>query len=187
MCCALIRFPAERMIQPGFVGEYHLSPLVYRLALVISAPLQPLLSVDSRKMKFHDGGSSMISCFIELIVQAVLVETVLFRCWFNSTVTLAAVDRCVLPAMRFNARRSLSVSLEVRPELFWLLGFLNSVLVLDMAALEKPSSSAVLVSEAPTIWSCTRLELSVTSLAYSHQPSIQSPASRTVICFTYSH
>ena len=68
------------MIQPGFVGEYHLSPLVYRLALVISAPLQPLLSVDSRKMKFHDGGSSMISCFIELIVQAVLVETVLFRC-----------------------------------------------------------------------------------------------------------
>ena len=57
--------------------------------------------------------------------------------------------------MRFNARRSLSVSLEVRPELLRLLEvfpyFENSTLVLDMLALEKPSSSAGLVTEAPAI------------------------------------
>ena len=61
--------------------------------------------------------------------------------------------------MRFNARRSLSVSLEVWPELLWLLEvflcFLNSVMVLDMASLEKPSNSAVLVTEAPAIRAAT--------------------------------
>ena len=52
---------------------------------------------------------------------------------------LAAVVWCFLPTMRFNERLSLSVSLEVRPELLWLLEvfpcFLNSAMVLDMVAL----------------------------------------------------
>ena len=59
------------------------------------------------------------------------------------------------PTMRFNARRSLSISLEVRPELIRLLEdfpcFLNSVMVLDMAALENSSSSAILVTDSPAI------------------------------------
>ena len=61
-----------------------------------------------------------------------------------------AVVRCFLPTMRFITRRSLLANLEVRPELLWLLEgfpcFLNSLKVLDIVALEKPSSSAVLVT-----------------------------------------
>ena len=44
----------------GFVGEYHLLPLVCRPAHVISSPLQPFLNVDSSKQKFPDGSSSII-------------------------------------------------------------------------------------------------------------------------------
>ena len=68
---------------------------------------------------------------------------------------MAAVVRCFLPTMPFNARRSLSVSLQVVPESLRLLKifpcFLISVMVLDKVALEKPSSSSVLVTEAPAI------------------------------------
>ena len=80
--------------------------------------------------------------------RTVLIETGLFICWFNSAVTLAAIVRCFLSTMRFNARWSLSVSLEAKPELIWLLeffpGFLNFVMVLDMLALEKRSSVQLL-------------------------------------------
>ena len=50
----------------GQVGKYHFFPLVCRLALVISTVLQFLMNVDSGKQRFPDGGSSMISGFIEL-------------------------------------------------------------------------------------------------------------------------
>ena len=57
--------------------------------------------------------------------------------------------------IRINIRRSLSVSSGDWPKLLRLpdcfLCFLNSVMVLAMAALETPSSSAVLVAEAPVI------------------------------------
>ena len=80
---------------------------------------------------------------------------VVVRCKFKSAVTLVAVIRCFLPKTRSNARRFLSVSLQVRPVLFRFLEifpcFLNSVIVLEIEALEKPSSSAVLVTEAPAI------------------------------------
>ena len=42
--------------------------------------------------------------------RTVFVEARLFKCWFNSAVTLAAVVRCFLPTMRLNARRFLSVA-----------------------------------------------------------------------------
>ena len=48
------------------LGEYHLLSLVFRPALLISTPLQPLLNVNSGKQRFPDGGPSMISGFIEL-------------------------------------------------------------------------------------------------------------------------
>ena len=47
----------------GIVGEYRSLPLVCRLALVISTPLQPLLNVDSGEQRFPDAVSSMISKF----------------------------------------------------------------------------------------------------------------------------
>ena len=50
----------------GLVGEYSLLLLVFSPALVISTPFQPLLNVDSGRQRFPDGGSSMISSFIEL-------------------------------------------------------------------------------------------------------------------------
>ena len=50
----------------GLVGEYLLLPLFCRPALVISTPLQPLMDVDCGKQRFPDGGSFMISGFIEL-------------------------------------------------------------------------------------------------------------------------
>ena len=69
------------------------------------------------------------------------IETGLFRCWFNPAVTLAAVVRCFLSTMRFNARRSLSVSLEIRLELLRLLKvfscFMNSFMVLDLGSSRK--------------------------------------------------
>ena len=81
----------------------------------------------------------------------ILIETRLFRCWYNSAVTLAAVVRYFFPAMRLNARRSLSVSLKVCSKLLQLLEvfpcYLNSVMVLHMVAIEKLSSSAVLVKQ----------------------------------------
>ena len=87
--------------------------------------------------------------------RTVLVETGLFRCCLNATITLAAVVRYFLQTVRLNAHRSLSVSLEIRPELLRFLEgfpcFLNSVMVLDMAALEKPPSSYVVVTEAHAI------------------------------------
>ena len=47
----------------------------------------------------------------------------------------------LFPARRVDARRSLLVSLEVRPELHWLPEvfpcFFNSVMVIDIVALEK--------------------------------------------------
>ena len=54
--------------------------------------------------------------------------------------------------MRLNACQSLSVSLAgIVPIARGFLCFLTSVVVFDMAALEKPGSSAVLVTEAPAI------------------------------------
>ena len=95
---------------------------------------QNLMNVDSGKQRFLN------VCF------SLVVETGLFRCWYNSIV------RCFLPTMHFNTSRSVSVSF-VRPELLGFLEgfprFLNSVIVLDTVALDKPSSSAVLVTEAP--------------------------------------
>ena len=86
----------------------------------------------------------------------VLVENELFSCWLISLVTLASVVQCFLLTMRFNASRPLSVSLEVRPELCRLIArgfpcFLNSVMVLAMEVLVKPSTSTLLVTEAPAI------------------------------------
>ena len=60
--------------------------------------------------------------------RTVLIETGLFICWFNSAVTLAAIVRCFLSTMRFNAHWSLSVSLEAKPELIWLVEFFSRLL-----------------------------------------------------------
>ena len=50
--------------------------------------------------------------------RTVLVVNGIFRCWFHSAATLVKVVWCFLPTMRFYARRSMSVSLEVWQELF---------------------------------------------------------------------
>ena len=96
----------------------------------------------------------MISGYIEITANS-FGRNLTIQTLFNPAVTLVAVVRSYFLQMRFNARRSLSVSLEVQPELRRLLnvslGFSNSVMVLDMVALEKPSRSTVLVTEAPTI------------------------------------
>ena len=121
---------------------------------MISTPLQPLLNVDSGKQRFPDGGSSMISDFIELTansfgrdwtVQMLMQPSSHFG---GSNPMLSSHNGC-------DAGRSLTISLEVRAELLLFLEvfqcFTNSVVVLAMVALEKPSSSTVLVTEAPAI------------------------------------
>ena len=63
----------------------------------------------------------------------------------------------LFPAMRFNARRSLSVSPKVHPELLRLLEVFSCLLnsVLDMVAVETPNSSGVLATEALSIRAST--------------------------------
>ena len=69
-----------------------------------------------------------------------LVETGLSRYRFNSAVTLAAVVWCLHLTMRYNALRSFSLSLKVRPELLQLLEIftclLNSVMIYDVVAVQ---------------------------------------------------
>ena len=55
------------------VGYWHLT------AFVISTSLQPLLNIVSEKQRFHDGGSPMISGFIELMSNS-FGRNLLFRC-----------------------------------------------------------------------------------------------------------
>ena len=94
---------------------------------------------------FPDGGSSIISGIIELAANS------FGRNW---TIQMLIQFSSGLPTISFNASRSPSVSWEVRPESLRLLEsflrYLNSVMNLDIVAL-KPSSSSVLVTEAPAI------------------------------------
>ena len=68
----VVSFPGHKLAlqlkkeKTGLVGEYHLLPLVYRPAPLISTPLQPLLNVDGGKQRFPNGGFSMIFGLIEL-------------------------------------------------------------------------------------------------------------------------
>ena len=106
---------------------------------MIYKALQPLLIVESRGSwwrLFRNTGFTELSAnsfrhqfsectphqaHTQAALYAVLVGTGLFRCRFNSAFTLAAVVRCFLSTMCFNARRSLLVNFEVRPILLWLL------------------------------------------------------------------
>ena len=137
-------------IKIGLVGEYHLLSLVCRPALVISTPLfQPLPNVDIEKQRFPDGGSFMISVFIELTANR-----------FSRNYT---IQMLIQLSSHFGGN---SPILSLYNSWFWKSGknysgccrfsvLLNSGMVLDMVTLEKPSSSAVLVTgpalRAPTI------------------------------------
>ena len=115
---------------------------------MISTPLQPLLNIDSGKQRFPDSGSSTIPGFIELAPNS------FGRTWIiQILIQLSRNFGGSSQVLYFhNARRYLSVSLEDRPELLQLLEvfpfFLTSVMIFDMVAIEKTSSSAALVTEA---------------------------------------
>ena len=107
-------------IESGLVGEYPQYSFVFRPDLVISTPLQPLLNVDSEKQKFLDGSSSMISGFIELTVNIfgwnrIIQMLIKLSSHFGGSSPMFSFH------MRFNARQSPLVSLEVWPELHRLL------------------------------------------------------------------
>ena len=124
--------------ETGLVGENHLLPFS------ADKPLWSLHHFYLLRMFIVESRGFLMAALPRYLFllgtrRTVLVDTGLFRCWFNSAVTLAAIVRNFLTIMRSNAGRSLFVNLEVRPELFRLLEvflrFVNSVIVFDFAAL----------------------------------------------------
>ena len=103
---------------------------------------------------FPDGGPSTISSFIELTVNSfgrdwTIQMLIQLRSQFGGSSPMLSSHNT------FSARRSLSVSLDVRPELLRLLEafpcFLITFMVLDMVDLEISSSSAVSCHTSSTI------------------------------------
>ena len=72
-------------------------------------------SIKTYFSSLNSDGSNMSLQYAWAIRWTVLVETELFRYWFDSAVTLTEVVRCFLPTMRFNARRSPHVCKFVSP------------------------------------------------------------------------
>ena len=81
--------------------------------------------------------------------RTVLVETGLFKCWFNSSVTLAAVVRCFLPTMRVGNVESLAEITSVARGFSVLLEFHHGPWY--DSSRKKTSGSAVLVTDAPAM------------------------------------
>ena len=111
-----------------YCWSYHAGPVLgaFRSYLIgRKASRQSCIEVSS-EVAAHQWYQDLLSSR-----RTALVETGLFRCRFNLAITLVAVVRCFLPAIRFNARRSQPVSMKVRPELLRLLEgfpcFMNSV------------------------------------------------------------
>ena len=104
----------------GLVGEYHLLPLVCRPALVISTPLQTDLNANSRKKRFLDGGSFIISGFIKFTANS-FCRNWTIQMLIQLSSHFGGSSPMISSHNAFNERRSLSVSLKVRPKLLWLI------------------------------------------------------------------